>query len=163
MASLKVELASLRTVAERNRIRLLESWICRSLGEIFLNLGGNQVDEAEQWVRKSIEVDARNGMRLSLAMNYGLYGKFFKQQGDKSRAREELGKAIEILKECGADGLVEPHGQEPVAPMVRRNPPKLQSSFAKASEDTRIPPRSGDRGFLRRRVMKHEEEMANLK
>ena len=36
--------------------------------------------------------------------------------------------------------------------MVRRNPPKLQSSFAKASEDTRIPPRSGDRGFLRRRV-----------
>jgi hypothetical protein len=36
---------------------------------------------------------------------------------------------------------------------VRRNPPKLQSSFAKASEDTRIPPRSGDRGFLRRRVM----------
>jgi hypothetical protein len=47
---------------------------------------------------------------------------------------------------------VEPHGQEPVAPMLRRNPPKLQSSFAKASEDTRIPPRSGDRGFLRRRV-----------
>jgi len=25
---------------------------------------------------------------------------------------------------------VEPHGQEPVAPAVRRNPPKLQSSFA---------------------------------
>ena len=57
----------------------------------------------------------------------------------------------------------QPHGQEPVAPAVRRNPPKLQSSFAKASdfakaspdrsEDTRIPPRSGDRGFLRRRLM----------
>jgi hypothetical protein len=57
---------------------------------------------------------------------------------------------------------VEPHGQEPVVPAVRRNPPKLQSSFAKASdfakaspdrsEDTRIPPRPGDRGFLRRRV-----------
>ena len=47
---------------------------------------------------------------------------------------------------------MEPHGQEPVAPVARRNPPKLQSSFAKASEDTRIPPRPGDRGFLRRRV-----------
>ena len=35
---------------------------------------------------------------------------------------------------------------------ARRNPPKLQSSFAKASEDTRIPPRPGGRGFLRRRV-----------
>jgi hypothetical protein len=49
-------------------------------------------------------------------------------------------------------GSVEPHGQEPMAPLVRRNPPKLQSSFAKASEDTRIPPPSGDRGSLRRRV-----------
>jgi hypothetical protein len=50
--------------------------------------------------------------------------------------------------------LVEPHGQEPVAPAVRRNPPKLQSSFAKASEDTRIPPRPGGHGFLRRRVIR---------
>jgi len=50
------------------------------------------------------------------------------------------------------DDTVEPHGQEPVAPAVRRNPPKLQSSFAKASEDTRIPPRPGGHGFLRRRV-----------
>jgi len=41
--------------------------------------------------------------------------------------------------------------------MLRRNPPKLQSSFAKASEDTRIPPRSGDRGFLRRRVNSEEQ------
>ena len=47
---------------------------------------------------------------------------------------------------------VEPHGQEPVTPSARRNPPKLQSSFAEASEGTRIPPRSGDRGSLRRRV-----------
>ena len=31
------------------------------VGEIFLNLGGSHVDEAEQWVRKSIEVDARTG------------------------------------------------------------------------------------------------------
>jgi len=36
--------------------------------------------------------------------------------------------------------------------LSRLSPPKLQSSFAKASEDTRIPPRPGGRGFLRRRV-----------
>jgi hypothetical protein len=48
---------------------------------------------------------------------------------------------------------VEPHGKEPLAPLVRRNLLKLQSSFAKASEDTRITPRSEDRGFLRRRVI----------
>jgi hypothetical protein len=60
-----------------------------------------------------------------------------------------------FLQEAFSFRKVEPHGQEPVAPMLPRNPPKLQSSFAKASEDTRIPPRSGDRGFLRRRVI-HE-------
>jgi hypothetical protein len=43
--------------------------------------------------------------------------------------------------------------------MVRRNPPKLQSLFAEASDfaeptpDTRIPPRSGNRVFLRRWVI----------
>ena len=49
---------------------------------------------------------------------------------------------------------VEPNGQEPVAPAVWRNPPKIWSSFAKASEDTRILPCSGDRGSVRRRVDK---------
>jgi len=38
--------------------------------------------------------------------------------------------------QCEKEQRVEPHGQEPVAPMVRRNLPKLQASFAKASEDT---------------------------
>jgi len=46
--------------------------------------------------------------------------------------------------------------------MVRRNPPKLQSSFAQASEDTRIPPRSGDRGFLRRRGSPGEKRRDRL-
>ncbi|MBN1106393.1 MAG: lactate utilization protein [Deltaproteobacteria bacterium] len=47
---------------------------------------------------------------------------------------------------------VEPHGQEAAAPVVRRNPSKFQSSFDKASDDTRIPPPPGDHDFLRRRV-----------
>jgi len=68
-----------------------------------------------------------------------------------------LSSAAEIHSEV----KVEPHGQEPVAPAVRRNPPKLQSSFAKASEDTRIPSRSGDRGFLRRRVKSHLGEYSS--
>jgi len=48
---------------------------------------------------------------------------------------------------------------------VRRNPPKLQSSFAKASEDTLDPPPPGDDGFLRRRVkvpLRIEETIAGI-
>jgi len=46
---------------------------------------------------------------------------------------------------------VEPHEQG-MASSVGRNPPKLQPSKTPAGKETRIFPRSGDRGFLRRRV-----------
>jgi hypothetical protein len=57
---------------------------------------------------------------------------------------------------------VEPHRHEPVAPAVARNPPKLQSSSANALEDAHIPPRSGDRGFPRRRVKEDHTCVKNI-
>ena len=63
-----------------------------------------------------------------------------------------LRTTIEAYDGMAVVRTVELHGQDPVAPSVRRNPPELQSSFAEASEDTRIPPRSGGRGSFRRRV-----------
>ena len=53
-----------------------------------------------------------------------------------------LRTTIEAYDGMAVVRTVEPHGQEPVANSVQRNPPEL----------TRIPPRSGDRGSLRRRV-----------
>jgi hypothetical protein len=41
-----------------------------------------------------------------LGQDYALYAKLFKRKGDRLKARENLAKAIEILKECGADGWV---------------------------------------------------------
>jgi hypothetical protein len=46
-------------------------------------------------------------MMFNLGRDYALYAEFFKRKGDRSKTRENLGKAIEILKECGADGWVE--------------------------------------------------------
>jgi len=63
--------------------------------------------EAENWIQKAIEADQRNGMRFNLEKDYALYAEWFKRKGDRLKAREILGKAIEILKECGADGWVE--------------------------------------------------------
>jgi hypothetical protein len=36
----------------------------------------------------------------------------FKRTGDRLKAQENLGKAIEILKECGADGWVAKYEKE---------------------------------------------------
>jgi hypothetical protein len=36
----------------------------------------------------------------------------FKRKEDRSKAKENIAKAIEILKECGADGWVEKYEKE---------------------------------------------------
>jgi len=102
-----VNLESLRVIYGRNRVKVIEGWTCKYLGEILLNLGGSHIAEAEQWMRKAIETDARNGMRFHLGLDHALYAEFFKRQGDRTKAQEEFGKAAEILRECGADGWVE--------------------------------------------------------
>jgi hypothetical protein len=51
-------------------------------------------------------------MMFQLGKDYALYAELFKRKGDRSRAGENLGKAIEILKECGADGWVEKYEKE---------------------------------------------------
>ena len=45
-------------------------------------------------------------MRWNLAQDYALYAEFYERKDDPLKARENLNKAIEIFKECGADGWV---------------------------------------------------------
>ena len=51
-------------------------------------------------------------MMWNLARDYALYAELFKRKGDLPKARENLSKAIEIFKECGADGWVEKYEKE---------------------------------------------------
>ncbi len=51
-------------------------------------------------------------MMWHLGRDYALYAELFKRKDDKSKAKENLAKAIEILKECGADGCVEKYEKE---------------------------------------------------
>ena len=68
--------------------------------------------ESEDWIRKAIRADKNNGMLFNLAKNYVFYSDLTKRKGDRSKAKEKLGKAIEILTECGADGWVEKYEKE---------------------------------------------------
>ena len=51
-------------------------------------------------------------MRWHLGRDFAVYAELFKRKGNQSKARENLNKAIEILKECGADGWVEKYEKE---------------------------------------------------
>jgi len=47
-----------------------------------------------------------------LGEDFTLYAELFKRKGDMSIARETLGKALEIFRECGADGWVTKYDKE---------------------------------------------------
>jgi tetratricopeptide (TPR) repeat protein len=102
-----VNLGSLFTYSQNNKMKVFEGWIQRYIGEILLNVDDQHISESEHWIEKAIETDQRNRMMFHLGKDYALYAELFKRKGDRLKARENLGKAIEILKECGADGWVE--------------------------------------------------------
>jgi len=77
-----------------------------------LNIDDQHISEAEDWIKKAIKADKMNGMMFHLGRDLSLYAELFKRKGDQSKAREALGKSIEILQECGADGWVEKYEKE---------------------------------------------------
>ncbi len=101
-----VDLESLCRDAINIKPKLFEGWIRRYLSEIFLNIDDQHIAEAQHWIEEAIEADRRNGMRWHLARDYAVYAELFKRKGDKEKARQQLGKAIDVYKECGADGWV---------------------------------------------------------
>jgi hypothetical protein len=62
--------------------------------------------EAEHWIEQAIEADKRNRAMFHLGRGYSVYSEVFKKKGDGEKAKEQLGRAIDIYKECGADGWV---------------------------------------------------------
>jgi len=72
----------------------------------------NHIIESEHWIRKAIEANQRNGTMYFLGQDYAVYADLFKRKGDRLKAQENLGKAIEMFKECGADGWVTKYEKE---------------------------------------------------
>jgi tetratricopeptide (TPR) repeat protein len=96
-----------------NEIKLnpVKSQAFRSLCAILLSTN-EHLSEAEEWITKAIEINKKYGMRLYLAIDYAQYSELFIKKGDQSKAKENLNKAIEIFKQCGADGWVEKYEKE---------------------------------------------------
>jgi class 3 adenylate cyclase/tetratricopeptide (TPR) repeat protein len=88
------------------RIKSWEGWVEGWIGDILLHMDGDHLSDAEGWIQKAIDAHTRNRMRWNLAYDHALYADFFKKKGDTSKAKEQLTKAIDLFKECDADGWV---------------------------------------------------------
>jgi tetratricopeptide (TPR) repeat protein len=107
-----VDLESLYTQSRNNKIKTSDGWFSKYIGEILLDIDDQHISEAEHWILKAIEADQRNRMMFHLGKDYALYADLFKRKGNRIKTRENLGRAIEIFKECGADGWVERYERE---------------------------------------------------
>jgi tetratricopeptide (TPR) repeat protein len=107
-----IDLDSLFECAKQNKVKLQDGYMAKGIGHILMNIDDDHIIEAKHWIQKAIEADQRNGMMFHLGKDYALYAELFKRKGDRSKAQEGLGKAIEILRECGADGWVSKYEKE---------------------------------------------------
>jgi predicted ATPase len=89
-----------------SRQETYRGWLRRHLAEILLHMDDQHFPEAQHWIEEAIEADEKNRMRFHLGRDYSVYAELFKRTGDRAAAREQLGKAIDIYIECGADGWV---------------------------------------------------------
>jgi class 3 adenylate cyclase/tetratricopeptide (TPR) repeat protein len=101
-----IELQPLYRYQAASKTKVWEGYMQRYLSAILMNIGKEHLPEAESWIRKAIEDDSRNGTRWSLAQDFAHYAELCKRKGDLTMAKEKLSKAIDIFKECGADGWV---------------------------------------------------------
>jgi class 3 adenylate cyclase/tetratricopeptide (TPR) repeat protein len=107
-----VNLESLYAHSLNNKVKVIEGYMSRYIGEILLNIDEQHISEAEHWIQKAIEADQKNRMMFNLGRDYLLFADLFKRKGDRLKNQENLGRAIEIFKECGADGWVEKYEKE---------------------------------------------------
>jgi class 3 adenylate cyclase/tetratricopeptide (TPR) repeat protein len=107
-----VNLESIFSSEYESNYKIHDGWKARYLSEILLYIDDQHLFDSEDWIKKAIQADKRNGMMLHLGKNYALYACVLNRKGDRPKAKENLCNAIEIFKECGADGWVDKYEKE---------------------------------------------------
>jgi class 3 adenylate cyclase/tetratricopeptide (TPR) repeat protein len=101
-----IELSELFECYENYKVTWCKGGVARNIGDVLLHIDDNHLVDAGSWFQKSIEADTKNGFRWNLAMDHACYADWFKKKEDISGAKEQLTRAIDIFRDCGADGWV---------------------------------------------------------
>ena len=107
-----IDLEALYEYEGNNKMKTLDGMMARYISEILLNIDDHHMSQAENWIKKALEMDKRNGTMFQLGTDYSLCAELLRRKGERPKAKENLIKAIEIFKECGADGWVKKAEQE---------------------------------------------------
>ncbi len=94
------------------KIAVFQRFASRHIGEMFLKIKNQQIHDPDDWFKQAIEIDRHYKLKWFLGHDYAQYAKFLKSRNSLPQAREKMNIAIDILKECGADGWVERYEKE---------------------------------------------------
>jgi class 3 adenylate cyclase/tetratricopeptide (TPR) repeat protein len=101
-----INLVELFEYSKNIKLNVCEGMMAATIGDILLHLDEDHFLDATVWIQKAIDADSRNGMKWYLATDHALYADWFKKKGDIYGAKEQFATAINLFRECGADGWV---------------------------------------------------------
>jgi hypothetical protein len=107
-----VNLESICNNEYKSNYKIHDGWKARYLSEILLYNDERHIVDSEDWIKRAINADKKNGMMLQLAKNYAFYAYLLRRKDERSKAKETLCNAIEIFKECGANGWADKYEKE---------------------------------------------------
>jgi len=102
-----MDLESLYRYYEDNQVLFNAGLMPMYIADILMDIDDHHLDKAEGWIQKAIDADRQNGLILHLGKHFALYAELLNRKGDSQGAKDHLGKAIDVFKECGAQGRVE--------------------------------------------------------
>jgi tetratricopeptide (TPR) repeat protein len=111
----KVEKEFLFQVASQNRLALHEGSVWRCVSNILIYGDGGALADAQYAIERAIEADARNGTKWSLAMDHATYAYILGKGQHLRESQENLDKATDIFRKCGAEGWAQRLGGEKLA------------------------------------------------
>jgi len=103
---------NLSSHALNNKFKIFDGWIRRNIGAILLYGDDEHMAEAGKWIEQAIDEDRKNCTKWNLGMDYACYAKLHKKKGNRSKTREMLNNAIDVFRDCCADGWVKKYEKE---------------------------------------------------
>jgi len=92
---------------QENKNKMVTGIIDATIAGILINTDQAFIPKAESLVQSAIAADQRNNTKWCLGQDYAVYAEVCRTKGDHAGVKENLCKAAEIFRECGADGWVE--------------------------------------------------------
>jgi class 3 adenylate cyclase/tetratricopeptide (TPR) repeat protein len=89
-----------------NKNRGFAGWIALYIAEVLLQGKAEDLPEAEAWGEKALALHREGGMNLLAGRDYLFRAELEKRRGNVQAAQEQLTRAMDVFRDCGAEGYL---------------------------------------------------------